>query len=195
MKKIIRLTESDLVKIIKRVISEQPTPPANLPWIDNKGNYKNISTKEDVVKANKKYLGLPADDANLTTKYLGEVKQKLKQAGIGDSEIELLGNLAGFIPYFETAIDLESIVSGIINNDKEQANSGIVGMVAPFAGKLVLNLVDYFNEKTFGREKGQEVSGKRKDIINMTDSERIKLYQKYGMGGYDKWVADGKPKL
>jgi len=194
MKKIIKLTESDLVRIIKKVILEQPTPPANLPWIDKEGKYKNISTKEDVVKANKKYLGLP-EDSKITSEYLVKVKQKLKQAGVGDSEIELLGNLAGFIPYFENAIDLKSIVSGIINNDKEELNSGIVGMVAPFAGKVVLNLVDYFNEKTFGREKGQEVSNKRKEIVNMTDSERQKLFVKYGMGGYDKWVADGKPPL
>ena len=194
MKKIIRLTESDLVRIVKRVISEQPIPPANLPWIDKEGKYKNISTKEDVVKANKKYLGLP-EDSNITSEYLVKVKQKLKQAGIGDSEIELLGNLAGFIPYFETAIDLDSIVSGIINNDKEELNGGLVGMVAPFAGKVFLNLVDYFNEKTFGREKGQEISNKRKEIVNMTDSEKRKLFNKYGMGGYDKWVADGKPPL
>lgn len=194
MKKIIKLTESELVKIIKKVISEQPTPPANLPWIDKEGKYKNISTKEDIVKANKKYLGLP-ENSNITQDYLVKVKQKLKQAGVGDSEIELLGNLAGFIPYFETAIDLESIVSGIINNDKEELNSGLVGMVAPFAGKVVLNLVDYFNEKTFGREKGKEISNKRKEIVNMTDSEKRKLFNKYGMGGYDKWVADGKPPL
>lgn len=194
MKRVIRLTESDLVKIVKRVISEQSTPPANLPWIDKEGKYKNISTKEDIVKANKKYLGLP-EDSNITQDYLVKVKQKLKQAGVGDSEIELLGTLAGFIPYFETAIDLESIVNGIINNDKEELNTGLVGMVAPFAGKVVLNLVDYFNEKTFGRERGQDVSNKRKDIVNMTDSERQKLFVKYGMGGYDKWVADGKPPL
>lgn len=194
MKKVIRLTESDLVRIVKRVISEQSTPAANLPWIDKEGKYKNISTKEDIVKANKKYLGLP-EDSNITQDYLVKVKQKLKQAGVGDSEIELLGTLAGFIPYFETAIDLESIVNGIVNNDKEELNTGLVGMVAPFAGKVVLNLVDYFNEKTFGREKGQNVSDKRKEIVNMTDSERKNLYIKYGMGGYDKWVADGKPPL
>lgn len=194
MKKVIRLTESDLVRIVKRVISEQSTPAANLPWIDKEGKYKNISTKEDIVKANKKYLGLP-EDSNITQDYLVKVKQRLKQAGVGDSEIELLGTLAGFIPYFETAIDLESIVNGIVNNDKEELNTGLVGMVAPFAGKVVLNLVDYFNEKTFGREKGQNVSDKRKEIVNMTDSERKNLYIKYGMGGYDKWVADGKPPL
>ena len=194
MKKIVKLTESDLVRIIKKVILEQSTPPANLPWIDKEGKYKNISTKEDVVKANKKYLGLP-EDSNITSEYLVKVKQKLKQAGVGDSEIELLGNLAGFIPYFENAIDLESIVSGIINNDKEELNSGIVGMVAPFAGKVVLNLVDYYNEKVSGKEKAQYDSKKRKEIVNMTDSERQKLFVKYGMGGYDKWVADGKPPL
>ena len=194
MKKVIRLTESDLVRIVKRVISEQSTPAANLPWINKEGKYKNISTKEDIVKANKKYLGLP-EDSNITQDYLVKVKQRLKQAGVGDSEIELLGTLAGFIPYYETAIDLESIVNGIINNDKEELNTGLVGMVAPFAGKVVLNLVDYFNEKTFGRERGQDVSNKRKDIVNMTDSERQKLFVKYGMGGYDKWVADGKPPL
>ena len=126
---------------------------------------------------------------------LKKVKQKLKQAGVGDSEIDLLGTLAGFIPYYETAIDLESIVNGIINNNKEELNTGLVGMVAPFAGKVVLNLVDYFNEKTFGREEGQKVSDKRKEIVNMTDYERQKLFAKYGMGGYDKWVADGKPPL
>lgn len=194
MKKVIRLAESDLVRIVKRVMSEQSTPAANLPWIDKEGKYKNISTKEDIVKANKKYLGLP-EDSNITQDYLVKVKQRLKQAGVGDSEIELLGTLAGFIPYFETAIDLESIVNGIVNNDKEELNTGLVGMVAPFAGKVVLNLVDYFNEKTFGREKGQNVSDKRKEIVNMTDSERKNLYIKYGMGGYDKWVADGKPPL
>ena len=48
MKRVIRLTESDLVRIVKRVISEQSTPPANLPWIDKEGKYKNISTKEDI---------------------------------------------------------------------------------------------------------------------------------------------------
>lgn len=193
MKRVIRLTESDLVRIVKKVLSEQPVP-ANLPWINKDGEYQNVTTKEDIVKTNKKHLGLPEDE-KLTDQYLVKVKQKLKQAGIGDSEIELLGTLAGFIPVFETAIDLQSIVNGIINNDKEEVSAGIVGMVAPFAGKVVLNLVDYFNDKAFGREEGQKVSDKRKEIINLTDSQRKKLFTKYGMGGYDKWVADGKPSL
>ena len=47
MKKVIRLTENDLVRIVKKVISEQ-TPPANLPWIGNDGKF--IDNKGEVIK-------------------------------------------------------------------------------------------------------------------------------------------------
>jgi hypothetical protein len=191
MKKVIRLTENDLVRIVKKVISEQ-TPPANLPWIGNDGKF--IDNKGEVIKKNKEYFKLPIN-TDLSVDYISKAEQKLKQAGVGDAEIELLGTLIGFIPYFETAIDYKSIVDGIIENDTEKLNSGIIGLTAPFAGKVVLNLVDYFNKKLLGDKKGKEMTKNRTDIINMTNSERIKLYQKYGHGGYDKWIADGKPKL
>jgi hypothetical protein len=49
--------------------------------------------------------------------------------------------------------------------------------------------------KVLGKEEGQKLNAARKDVVNMPQSDREKLFKKYGYGYYSKWVADGKPKL
>ena len=201
MKKVIRLTESELVSIIKRVISEQSTPAANLPWINKDGKFKpgfQISTKEDIVKANKQYLGLPVD-TTITPAYLEEIKKKLKDSGISQErleEIEMEKEIfLGFIPVFETFLDVKNLIDRITEGDKEKINSSLLGMVLPFTGKALVQLSDYLTIQGLGKEEGQKLNAARKDVINMTQLDRKKLFKKYGYGYYDKWVADGKPPL
>lgn len=103
--------------------------------------------------------------------------------------------LSNFIPIYEEGVDINDVVMGAASGDKERLNSGIIGMAAPLAGKAVLQGVDYATEKTLGKTRADYNAMKRNEIVNMTENERIELFKRYGFGGYDKWVADGKPKL
>jgi hypothetical protein len=201
MKKVIRLTESELIRIVKKVISEQSTPAANLPWINKDGKFKpgfQVSTKEDIIKINKQYLGLPVD-TTITPTYLEEIKKKLKDSGISQEKLEEIEMekeiILGFIPVFETYLDIKNLIDGITEGDKEKINSSLLGMVLPFTGKAMVQLNDYLNIKVLGKEEGQKLNDARKDVVNMPQSDREKLFKKYGYGYYSKWVADGKPKL
>lgn len=100
-----------------------------------------------------------------------------------------------FVPGVETLIDVSDVIQGAITGNKEQLNRGTIGMTAPFAGRAVMSGLDYATEKTLGKQTADDNAAKRTGIVNMTDAERQKLYLKYGSGGYDKWKADGFPKL
>lgn len=107
----------------------------------------------------------------------------------------LLGVAANFIPYYEQFVDVKDIITGAVNKDKEKMNSGILGMAAPVAGKAVLSGMDYITEKALGKKVADDTATRRNDIVNMTDAERKNLFIKYGRGGYDQWVKEGRPKL
>lgn len=99
-----------------------------------------------------------------------------------------------FIPVYEQFLDIKDIVQGAFTGDTEMRNRGIVGMAAPVSGKAVMGGLDYLTEKTQGKDAADYNEDKRKSIINSPTFNRA-LFEKYGWGGYDKWVADGKPPL
>jgi hypothetical protein len=100
-----------------------------------------------------------------------------------------------FIPVYETYLDIKDMIQGAAKGNKAQMNQGVIGMGQPFAGKAISGGIDYITEKLLGKEVADEIAAKREDIVNMSDADRIKLFKKYGFGGYDKWVKDGKPRL
>ena len=106
-----------------------------------------------------------------------------------------LNTASQFLPVYETYLDIKDIAKGIRQNDKEQLNRGVIGLAAPFSGKAVLNAVDYVSDKLIGVDATNKLAATRNDVLNMSTSDLQKLYIKYGPGGYDKWVADGKPDL
>lgn len=99
-----------------------------------------------------------------------------------------------FIPVYEQFLDIKDIVQGAFTGDTEMRNRGIVGMTAPVSGKALMGGLDYLTEKFLGKEAADYNEDKRKSIINSPTFNRA-LFEKYGWGGYDKWVKDGKPPL
>jgi hypothetical protein len=107
----------------------------------------------------------------------------------------LLGTLSNFIPYYETYVDAKDVIMGGLTGDRARMNQGILGLGAPFAGKALTSGLDYVTEKGLGKDVADYNETKRNDITNMSQNDRQKLFEKYGAGGYDKWVKAGKPKL
>jgi hypothetical protein len=67
---------------------------------------------------------------------------------------------------------------------KADLYAGIAGVALPgVSGKLLSQTINF------------PVLKPAFDIINLTDNDRIKLYKKYGLGYYDKWVKEGTPKI
>jgi len=100
-----------------------------------------------------------------------------------------------FLPLYETYLDVKNIFQGAAAGDRELLNSGVVGLVEPFGGKALSNVIDYATEKGLGKGVANTNAAKRNAILNMTTSDLQKMYTKYGRGGYDKWAKDGFPKL
>ena len=107
----------------------------------------------------------------------------------------LLGTLSNFIPIYETYVDVKDAIMGGLTGDKDRMNQGILGLGAPFAGKAITSGIDYLTEKFLGKDVADYNETRRNDIVNMSPNDLQKLFQKYGAGGYDKWVKAGKPKL
>ena len=57
------------------------------------------------------------------------------------------------------------------------------------------NLIGWFSEKLVGKEQTDYNEKAFSDLVNMKQQDREKLFKRYGYGGYEKWVKDGKPKL
>jgi hypothetical protein len=102
---------------------------------------------------------------------------------------------SGFIPGYETYLDVKDIAKGTITGNKEMRNRGILGLAAPVSGKAVMSGLDYAAEKMLGKKEADRLQEKRESVTNMKEEDLAKLFKKYGRGGYDKWVAEGKPKL
>jgi hypothetical protein len=100
-----------------------------------------------------------------------------------------------FVPGYETYLDVKDVVQGATTGNTAQKNQGIIGLAQPVAGKAVTNLLDYVTEKLLGKDVADEIAERRQGVVNMSDKERIALFKKYGFGGYEKWVKDGKPPL
>lgn len=149
---------------------------------------------DDVVKRNKKYLGL-AVNSQITPEYTKKMNDALAKKNVDASQRTLLGSLIGLIPVYEQAADFESIVGGILTKNLSELNSGILGLMIPVSYKAVTGLMDYVGEKISGKENADYTQKKRDDILNMSQHEKESLFKRYGMGGYDKWVKAGKPKL
>lgn len=114
---------------------------------------------------------------------------------VPNDERTLMNTAAQFTPGYETYLDLQDIYNGVRIGDVEQLNRGIMGLGSPMSGKALTNSIDYVTEKTLGKQVADQNATKRNDILNMSNEDRQKLYMKYGPGGYDKWKADGFPKL
>lgn len=147
-----------------------------------------------VIIKNKEYFGLPMNP-QITPEYSKIINSELKKRNISDSKRTLMGSLINFLPYYETGLDIDSIIEGIVQNDESKIRMGILGLSSPFVGKALFNLFDYFSDKVLGTEQTDYNVDKRTELVNMSDEEKIELFKRYGYGGYDKWVKEGKPKL
>ena len=148
----------------------------------------------DVVKRNKKYLGL-AVNSQITPEYTKKMNDELAKKNVDTSQRTLLGSLVGLIPVYEQAADFESIIGGILTKNLAELNAGILGLMMPVSYKAVTGLIDYVGEKLTGKENADYVAKMRDEILNMGQHGREELFRRYGYGGYDKWVKAGRPKL
>jgi hypothetical protein len=113
----------------------------------------------------------------------------------GGEKRSFLETASQFIPYYEDYLDIKDILQGVFTGNKSQMNQGVIGLGQPFAGKALTSTLDYFTEKNLGKKTADKLSNKREGIVNMSNLERQELFKRYGFGGYDKWVKDGKPEL
>jgi len=149
----------------------------------------------EVVKLNKKFFGLPVNP-QITPEYTKKINELLTKKNVNTSQRTLMGALVNFIPVYETAVDLQTMVDGITTADKAKINGGFIALIHPsFSYKAITNLLSWFEEKTLGKEQADYDENKMNELINMTQSDREKLFKRYGYGYYDKWVKAGKPKL
>ena len=150
---------------------------------------------DNVIKLNKKFFELPVNP-KITPEYTKKINDLLNKNNVDVSQRTLMGSLVNFIPVYETAVDIETIVDGITTGDKAKMNGGLIGLTNPsFSYKAVTNLYLWFAEKMLGKEQADYYENALGDIVNMTQQDREKLFKKYGHGYYEKWVKAGKPKL
>lgn len=100
----------------------------------------------------------------------------------------------GLIPFFSNPSSIFGLIDGIFNGNSANINSSILSLVNPYysAGSIG---IDAITNWLVGDTESNYLKSKREGIVNMSKREREQLFMKYGYGGYDKWVADGKPKL
>lgn len=137
-------------------------------------------------------------DGGLTKKRLEEVSQfayKPKATITKNEPRSGIETFSQFLPGYETYLDMKDIYEGVINSDKESLNRGVIGLGFPLSGKALSAGLDYVTEQFIGKKTADANANKRNEIVNTSTSDLQKIYSKYGPGGYDKWVKDGKPKL
>lgn len=148
-----------------------------------------------VIRSNKRYFGLSIDDV-ISQEYLDKCAKFLKNKGIKDEDITLLGECIGLIPSLEEIIDYKTIIDGIINGDKQEINTGILGLASPLSGKIITSAIDWITTKLLGNQKGNYLINARKEITNMSQTELERGFKKFGgWGWYDRWTKSGKPPL
>ena len=149
----------------------------------------------EVVKLNKKFFGLPVN-SQITPEYTKKINDLLDEKNVDTSQRTLMGALVNFIPVYETVVDLRTLIDGITTGDKFKLKAGLIGLSNPFFSyKAINNLSGWFSEKLVGKEQTDYNENALSDIVNMSQENRKKLFKKYGYGGYEKWIKDGKPKL
>jgi hypothetical protein len=150
---------------------------------------------DNVIKLNKKFFGLPVN-SQITPDYSKKINDLLNKKNVNTSQRTLMGALVNFIPVYETAVDLQTLVDGIITGDKSKFKGGLVALSNPvFSYKAINNLIGWFSEKLVGKEQTDYNEKAFSDLVNMKQQDREKLFKRYGYGGYEKWVKAGKPKL
>ena len=124
------------------------------------------------------------------------MSNELSKKGVGESEKSFLGSASNLIPIWSELVDIGTIINGLKTGNKSEILGGIFGLTVPFVSyKFINSFLDYANEKFIGKEFADYMSKAREEIVNMTDSERKELFKRYGYGGYEKWVKDGRPSL
>ena len=180
-----RLLES---RRFENLIMEQPVPmkPALIPMKPE---------LNDIILKNKRFFGLPPTP-QITPEYTKKMSDELSKKGVGESERSFLGSASNLIPVWSELVDIQTIINGLKTRNKSEILGGIFGLAVPLVSyKFIESFLDYANEKLMGKEFADYMSKAMEDIINMTDYERQELFKRYGRGGYDKWVKDGRPPL
>jgi len=111
-----------------------------------------------------------------------------------------LKTTSSFLPIYETYLDLKDIAQGAYTGNKKQLNQGTIGLFQPFSGKAIANTLGYLSEKFVNKDFANKNEQGIEDVMNGVqgmngEAFTKKLFIKYGYGGYDKWLKDGKPKL
>lgn len=172
-----------------------PVKPIGIPSTTDIVKNKPSFDLKKVIRANKKYFGLSIDDV-ISQEYLDKCAKFLRKKGIKNEDITLLGQMIGLVPLLEEIVDYQTIIDGIINGDKQEINTGILGLASPLSGKIITSAIDWIGIKLLGNKEGNYLNNARKEIVNMSDKQRQIGFQKYGgWGWYDKWVKAGKPPL
>jgi hypothetical protein len=149
----------------------------------------------DVIKWNKRFLGLTSDNSQITPEYTKKVNEYLAKQNVKPQQRTLMGSLLNLVPIYETGLDIESIIDGIVTGNNAKLKGGTLGLLVPFSYKAITSLMGYFTEKVSGKDVADYNEKKMEEVINMTQREKEELFKRYGYGGYDKWVKAGKPKL
>ena len=169
------------------LLEDQVPIPLSLP--NNNPIFGNIITM------NKKYFGLPATP-EITPEYTKKINDELSKKNVSPSNRTLLGSAAGLLPFWGDALDFATLVDGFRTKDLEKIRGGFIALLNPsFSYKAISSFVDYLDEKIANKDVADYWEKKRNEVVNMSSHDREELFKRYGMGGYDKWVKDGRPKL
>lgn len=105
------------------------------------------------------------------------------------------GAISGALPVYGQINDASNMVQGAKTGNSYDFLTGLYGFTPMKSIDVAANVLDYATEKTAGKQAADDLQAKREGIINMSSADRIKLFERYGHGGYDKWKAEGFPKL
>lgn len=100
--------------------------------------------------------------------------------------MDQLQAVAGFIPGLETVMDVKDIAVGALTGDYAQMQRGKLGLTLPVSGKTLMAGMDMASPG---------LGGKIDEVANMSKADYVKLFKRYGYGGYDQWVKAGRPQL
>lgn len=149
----------------------------------------------DIILKNKRYFGLPPTP-QITPEYTKKMSDELSKKGVGESERTFLGSVSNLIPIYSELVDIELLIDGLKTKNKSKILGGILGLGVPVLSyKFIDAFLDYANEKLMGKEFADSMRKAIEDLVNMNNYQRQELVRRYGRGGYEKWVKDGRPPL